>query len=135
MKTIRALIPLLSVLLWLAETTAQQAGTAPKQPPAEARDTKVDPAPVPSPNDAEKGLRMNFRGVPLEMVLNYLSDAAGFIIVLETRVEGKVDAWSNQPLSKEEAVSLLNTVLNKNGYAAIQNGRTLTIVARDEAKK
>ena len=69
------------------------------------------------------------------MVLNYLSDAAGFIIVLETDVKGKVDVWSNQPMTKEEAVSLLNSVLNKNGYAAIQNGRTLTIVSRDEARK
>src|SRR5882672_6696558 len=102
MKTIRALIPLLSVLLWLADTTAQQADTARKQPPAETRDTKVDPAPVPSPNDAEKGLRMNFRGVPLEMVLDYLSDAAGFIIILETEVKGKVDAWSNAPLGKQD---------------------------------
>ena len=50
-------------------------------------------------------------------------------------MEGKVDAWSNQPLSKAEAVDLLNSVLNKNGFAAIQNGRTLTIVGRDEAKK
>ena len=69
------------------------------------------------------------------MVLNYLSDAAGFIIVLETKVEGKIDAWSNQPLSKEEAVTLLNSVLNKNKYAAIQNGRTLTIVSQSDAKK
>ena len=77
---------------------------------------------------------MNFRGVPLEMVLNYLSDAAGFIIVLDAQVRGKVDMWSNTPLTKDEAVNLLNTVLNKNGYAAIRNGRTLTIVNKDEAK-
>ena len=69
------------------------------------------------------------------MVLNYLSEAAGFIIVLETEVKGKVDVWSQQPLSKDEAVNLLNSILNKNGYAAIRNGRTLTVVSRDEAKK
>jgi general secretion pathway protein D len=83
---------------------------------------------------AEAGLRLNFRGVPLDMVLNYLSDAAGFIIVLDTDVKGKVDVWSNQPLTKDEAVDLLNTVLSKNGYAAIRNGRTLRIISRDEAK-
>jgi len=134
MKTIRALIPLVSVMLWLADTTAQQADTAPKQAPAETRDTKVDPAPVPSPNDGEKVLRMNFRGVPLEMVLDYLSDAAGFIIILETEVKGKVDAWSNQPLGRQDAVDLLNTVLAKNGYAVIRNGRTLRIISREDAK-
>jgi general secretion pathway protein D len=94
------------------------------------------PAPAPPillPN-GEPGLRMNFRGVPLELVLNYLSEAAGFIIILDTKITGKFDAWSNQPLSKEEAVDLLNTVLNKNGYAAIRRDRTLTIVNRDEVK-
>jgi len=89
---------------------------------------------VSSTNFPKDGLRLNFRRVPLEMVLNYLSEAAGFVIVLETDVRGTVDAWSNQPLNKEEAVDLLNSVLNKNGYAAIRNGRTLTIVARDAAK-
>jgi type II secretory pathway component GspD/PulD (secretin) len=37
-------------------------------------------------------------------------------------------------VTKDEAVNLLNTVLNKNGYAAIRNDRTLTIVNKDEAK-
>lgn len=84
--------------------------------------------------NGEPGVRMNFRGVPLEQVLNHLSEAAGFTIVLDTKVSGKIDAWSNQPLSKDEAVDLLNSVLNKNGYAAIRHGRTLTIVNKDEAK-
>jgi len=67
-------------------------------------------------------------------VLEKLSEAAGFIIVLEAQPRGRVDIISSQPVSKDEAFSLLSTVLNKNGYAAIRNGRTLTIVNRDEAK-
>lgn len=82
-----------------------------------------------------KGLRLNFRGVPLDTVLDYLSRAAGFIIVREASVQGRVDVVSHDPLSKEEAVALLNNVLNKQGFAAIQNDRTLTIVTRDEARK
>jgi len=78
-------------------------------------------------------LRLNFRGAPIELVLNYLSDAAGFIIHLNTPVQGKLDVWSNQPVTREEAIDLLNSVLNRNGYAAIRNGRTLTIMSRDEA--
>jgi len=133
MKTIQGLIPLVGAMVWLAGATAQQTDNAPK-PSNETNPAQTDPAPVPSPNDGEKGLRMNFRGVPLEMVLDYMSDAAGFIIVLETEVKGKVDAWSNQPLTRDEAVELLNTVLNKNGYAAIRSGKTLRIVSREDAK-
>ncbi|MEY4917359.1 MAG: putative ral secretion pathway protein [Verrucomicrobiota bacterium] len=79
-------------------------------------------------------LRMNFKNAPLEMVLNYLSDAAGFIIVLDTQVRGSVSVISSQPVTKDEAVDLLNSVLNKNGYAAIRDGRTLTIVDKNDAK-
>jgi type II secretory pathway component GspD/PulD (secretin) len=131
-----------------AAETKQEAkpATEPEAKPAEAKaeltpsaDTSTgnDAAPVKSATGAngEKELRLNFRGVPLEMVLSYLSDAAGFIIVMETEARGKVDVWSNQPVSKEEAVDLLNTVLAQNGYAAIRNGRTLKIVSRDEAKR
>jgi len=81
-------------------------------------------------------VRMNFRGASLDMVLNYLTEAAGFIINIKpgTSVRGKVDVWSNDPLTREEALNLLDTVLNQNNLAAIRNGRTLTIVNRDEAK-
>jgi type II secretory pathway component GspD/PulD (secretin) len=116
--------------------------TAPSEKPAAKEDqpeAPKEPAPSTAKIEAlkkgEKNLRLNFRNVPLDMVLEYMSDAAGFIIVLDTEVKGKVDVWSNQPLSKEEAVDLLNTVLNQNGYAAIQNGRTLRIVTREDAKK
>ncbi|HWH68302.1 MAG TPA: secretin N-terminal domain-containing protein, partial [Candidatus Sulfotelmatobacter sp.] len=91
------------------------------------------PTPAAGTNDPNC-LRLNFRGAPLELVLNYLSEAAGFVIVLETQPRGRVDVWSNQPLTKQEAVDLLNSVLNKNGYAAIRRGRTLTICNKDEAK-
>ena len=37
--------------------------------------------------------------------------------------------------SPAEAVDLLNQVLAKNGYTALQDGRTLTVVTKDEARK
>ena len=77
---------------------------------------------------------MNFDNVPLDEVLSYLSDAAGFIIVMDTQVHGTVSVISSHPMTRDEAVDLLNSVLNQNGYAAIRNGRTLTIVNKDDAK-
>ena len=112
--------PITPPLLIAAPPTTAAAPTAPVAPAA----------PLPPGM-----LRMNFRNAPLELVLDYLSEAAGFTIVLETEVRGKVDVWNNQPVTKDEALTLLNIVLNKAGYAALQDGRILTIVARDEAKK
>ena len=141
---------LAAVLTAVAFTTQAQPGSAPK-----ANDTSpptMAPAPsavkgtpdatpargaagLPAASTADANdLRLHFRGAPLDSVLDYLSDAAGFIIVLDTQVHGRVDLWSDQPVTKDEAVDLLNSVLNKNGYAAIRDGRKLTIVDKNDAK-
>jgi general secretion pathway protein D len=78
---------------------------------------------------------LNFKDASLRSVLEYLSEAAGLVVVQEVSVEGRVTVMSLQPLSVDEAVSLLNTVLKEKGYAAIRTGRTLKIVALDQAKK
>jgi len=104
-------------------------GNAPEAVPS----AFVPPAQAIGTNNSNE-LRLNFRNAPLEMVLNYLSDAAGFIIVLDTHVSGNVTVISTHPVSQDEAVNLLNTELNRNNYAAIRDGRTLTIVDKNEAK-
>ena len=127
--------------LWLgfaafaAGASAQTAAPAPVPAPdkAAAPDARVAPGPRPAAKPGE--LRFNFRGAPLETVLNYMSDAAGFIIVLETPVRGTVDMWSSQAVTREEAVQLLNQALNKNGYSASVQGRSLIVSSKDDAKK
>lgn len=109
-----------------------------REPSSTRASAPASSRPIPSPQpgaDPQRGLRLNFRGAPLDLVLDYLSDAAGFIINVETELSGKVDVWSNQPLSRDEAVALLDTVLARHGFAAIRQDRTLTIVRREEAKK
>jgi len=120
---IAALVALLPV--WLI-------AAVPDDDPGTPTLTLEDPDTSPS---ADVNLRFNFRDAPLDTVLDYMSRAAGFAIVRETDVSGRVDIVSHQSISKDEAVNLLNTVLNEKGYAAIRNGRILTIVSRDEALK
>lgn len=83
-----------------------------------------------------KGLMLNFRNVPLESVLDFMSDAAGFIIhpMNGVNVRGNVTVWSAQPLTREEAYDLLQKMLSENGYSAIRDDRTLTIIRSSEAK-
>ena len=83
----------------------------------------------------QDNLRFNFRGAPLETVLNYLSEAAGYIIILDTPVKGTIDMWSAQPVSRQEAIQLLNLALNKNGYTATVKGRNLIVSSKEEARK
>jgi len=119
-----------------APAATDLSGTPASAPSAAAPDQlpAATPAVSAADNGNANGLRLNFRGAPLESVLDYLSDAAGFIIVLDTQVSGRVDLWSEQPVTRDEAVNLLNSVLNKNGYAAIRDGRKLTIMNKNDAK-
>ena len=66
--------------------------------------------PPPSVETAlDKRLRLNFRGAPLEQVLNNMADAAGFTVVLEIEVRGKVNSvWPETPvLERGEAAGQL----------------------------
>lgn len=109
--------------------TETKAVVPPDEAPATVASTN---APALDPNAL---LRLNFRNAPLELVLNYLSEAAGYIIVLETEVKGKIDVWSNQPVTQTEALTVLETALGKNGYTALRDGRTLTIISKDNAQR
>lgn len=80
------------------------------------------------------GLTLNFRNAPIDLVLSYLSDAAGFIIEVDTRVNGTVSVMGKN-LSKDEAVELLDSVLGRNGYTAIRSGeRGLKILDKRTAQ-
>ena len=106
--------------------------------PVADTDNKVQQSPEAKPEGTlgTNMLMLNFRGASLDQVLSYFSEAAGFVINVKpgTSVRGKVDVWSNDPITKDEAVNLLDTVLNQNNLAAIRHGRTFTIVNKDEAK-
>lgn len=85
-------------------------------------------------NDSDS-IVLNFRGASLESVLNYLSEAAGFVVMSDADLKGTVNVWSAQPLNREEAIDLLDAVLSEKGYTAVRNGRLLKIVSKSEAYK
>lgn len=125
-----------------AMARALLAQSAPPPPAAEATFTPTPPIGPrvgggPGRNQPPEAatLRFNFRGAPLDTVLNYLSEAAGYVIVLDTPVRGTIDMWSAQPVTRSEAVQLLNQALNKHGYTATLKGRTLTVASKEEARK
>ncbi len=122
--------PILTLLLMtaFADVRAQD-----NTPPPEATIPAIEPA-VDAPAALPPGeLRLNFRNARLDQVLEYLSEAAGFTIIVETPVEGTVDAWSNNPVSVQEAVDILDSALARNGYAAVRDGKKLKIVSKAKA--
>ena len=80
-----------------------------------------------------KRLRLNFRNAPLSLVLDYLSDAAGFTISANSKVDlkGTVTVWSNQMVDRDEAIRLLHKSLTEHNYAATVEGNVLNIYVLD----
>lgn len=70
----------------------------------------------------------------MNLVLDFLSDAAGFVINKQVEVSGSVEIWSARPVTRDEAVELLGSVLGKNGYGVTRNGRILTILSLENMK-
>ncbi len=130
--------PTLYLAAWLVVVAVPRA-SAQEDTTKEAPVAAIDPAKPAANEPAVPGvagvadLQLNFRNASLDQVLNYLSEAAGFTIVLETKVSGTVDVWSNQKVTKEEAIEILDSALAKNGYAAIREGKKLTVVSKADA--
>lgn len=80
-----------------------------------------------------QSLRLNFRNAPLSMVLDYLSDAAGFTISANSKVDlkGTVTVWSNRPVSRDEAIRILDEALTTSGYGATVEGNVLNVFVVD----
>src|SRR5437763_10661317 len=114
-------ISITSILLAAAIAGAQAPATQPT----------TRPAPSTQPNGAQGiiradgGIILNFKDASIDAVLEQLSEVAGFIVVKETKPEGKVTLLSKQPIKRDEILPVLNTVLRNagSGYAAIQQGR------------
>jgi general secretion pathway protein D len=81
------------------------------------------------------GILLNFQEASIDAVLEELSAVAGFVVVKESgTIGGKITLVSKQPVTGDEVVSLLNTVLRKSNYAAIRQGRILKVMSIDKAR-
>jgi type II secretory pathway component GspD/PulD (secretin) len=111
-------------------SSADQPAAPPEQPAAPLSTTAINTEPSPT-----NGLVLNFHDVPLTAVLNYLASKAGLIVVSsDVNLQGKVSIVAQQPVTTNDIVTILDDQLAKNNYAAILQGRTLTIMDAKRAK-
>ncbi len=117
-----------------ASTQPGGAAGASTQPAGAATRPTTQPGSDGPPTPAGK-ISLNYKDAPLDTVLDNLSGAAGFAVIKDGPVEGRVTVTSKQPVTPSEAVTLLSAALKANGYTAIQEGKILRIVQREKAKK
>ena len=116
MKTIRRYLPGVCAALLVLSV-----GVAAQSPDRRAAD--------------DASLVMNFRDVPLQTILDYLSNEAGLIVVSEVDLNGdRITVFNLQPVTLDEAVAMLNTVLFEKGFTAVRRERLLKVVMLGDAK-
>jgi general secretion pathway protein D len=121
-----------------AAAIAQEA-TAPPASTTTTRPAEVPPATGPASPDRlvlpDGRIVMNFRNASLDAVLTFLSEVGGLTVLNDSKLEGRVNVISKQPMTIDEALAVLDTVLKDRGFASIRRGKTLKIVPLDDAKK
>jgi len=107
---------------------AQAAANEPEPEPV--ADVRLPDGPL-----VTNGLVMNFDQASLKTVLDYLAEKAGLIIVNEAELRGRITIFNKKPMSLDEAVNVLNTVLFEEKFTAVRRDRVLKIVTLEDAKR
>jgi general secretion pathway protein D len=115
-----------------SQTPASATEPAAPAEPVAPKDLVEPPAPLATP---DVPILMNFRDATIDTVLDHLAEVAGLVIIKPAEVQGRITVINRQPMSVDEAVAVLDTVLRGKGYAAVRMNRTLKIVSVAQATK
>ncbi len=85
----------------------------------------------------DAGLKLDFRKVHLETVLDHLHKSAGLIIHITSNVqtEATVDLCHDRPVTTSEALMLLKKVLVGIGCTLVQKGPIFSVIRSQDVKK
>ena len=124
-----------------AITLAQDAAPPQQQVPPATRPTTA-PTTGPSvraastqPTTIPSKISLNFKDTPLDNVLDFLSRTLGYEVLKDGPIDARVNITSKQPVTPEEAITLVNAALKANGFVVVREGKMLHVSPRDKAKK
>lgn len=108
------------------------------QPPAvpAGNDTDINNAEViePSEGNLSDEIAINFESVDLMSLVRYMSQETGRGFIINQALQGDVTIISPVTLNREEALAMLESILQVRGYTAVPSGRMFKIVALSDAK-
>jgi general secretion pathway protein D len=127
MKRQCALIILaLAVLLSLAPGPLLSAKPADNSTSSQATSTPALPAPLPA-KPPEK-VTLDVRGLDVDNLLQFYSRTFGLTVIKDPNLAGPVTIMCPQPVTQQEALDILNSVLEVRGFTSLVRGSVLKIV-------
>ena len=139
------LLSLMQTPAALAQPTANPVPPIPTPAPV-VQPSSTQPGFIPGPTTTEIRIPrsrpattqfiLNFKDAPVDAVLQHLSEVAGFTIIKEgTGLTGRVTVIGATEIDSAQAITLLNSILKANDYAAVVQGKILKVMPLSAAKK
>ncbi len=85
-------------------------------------------------NEEEQTWQINFKDSDIQEVIKFVADITGKTVIIDPRVKGKVKVISAKPLSEQELYDLFLSVLETQGFTAIEVGNVVRVIPRKDAR-
>ena len=83
--------------------------------------------------NAEELIDVNFNNMSLDEFVKYIGKVTGKNVLINGKLNGKVDFVSTKKIKKSSLFSLANSILASKGYALVDHGDFLEVVKANEA--
>ncbi len=88
-----------------------------------------------APQALARDVTLNFKDADIRAFIEFVAGFSGRNFLIDNRVKGKVTIISPSPVSDDAAYAIFLSVLEVNGFAAVQSGSVIKIVPRAEGKQ
>jgi len=83
---------------------------------------------------AQQTWTVNFKDTDIQEVIKFVADATGKTIVVDPKVRGQVRVISQEPVNKEELYQLFLSIIDVQGFTAVESGKVVRIVPNRDAR-
>ncbi|MDX8392806.1 MAG: type II secretion system secretin GspD [Mariprofundaceae bacterium] len=87
------------------------------------------------PQALARDVTLNFKNADIRAFIEFVAGFSGRNFLIDNRVKGKVTIISPSAVSEDAAYAIFLSVLEVNGFAAVQSGSVIKIVPRAEGKQ
>jgi general secretion pathway protein D len=91
-------------------------------------------APWPQLAFAEQTWTVNFKDAEIEELVRFVAQATDKTIVIDPKTKGRVQVISSKPLNREQLYDLFLSILDVNGFAAVESGEVIRIIPSRDAR-
>jgi len=83
---------------------------------------------------AQQTWTVNFKDTDIQEVIKFVADATGKTIVVDPKVRGQVRVISQEPVNREELYQLFLSIIDVQGFTAVESGKVVRIVPNRDAR-